>query len=245
MFRHYGSKRSYKQNLRLATMLSFVAGIVNITGILSIRILTTNVTGHFAYFSEEFFKKNYTVALVYLAFTLFFLLGAFTSNVLTEIVIQKSPRKSHLLPFILEIVLLLSVAFFGNTNTIDLLEIKFSAFALLFAMGIQNSMVTKISKSTVRTTHLTGLFTDLGIELSQLIFNKKPVERLVLKSTIYLRLSIIFFFFMGCFVGGLCYNILKFKTLIIATLVLLLALFYDYSKLKIIKLKRSLTQNKL
>jgi hypothetical protein len=26
--------------------------------------------------------------------------------------------------------------------------------------------VTKISQSTIRTTHLTGLFTDLGIELS-------------------------------------------------------------------------------
>lgn len=42
------------------------------------------------------------------------------------------------------------------------------AFYLLFAMGLQNALVTKISNATVRTTHLTGLFTDLGIELSQL-----------------------------------------------------------------------------
>lgn len=42
------------------------------------------------------------------------------------------------------------------------------AFSLLFAMGLQNALVTKISNATVRTTHLTGLFTDLGIELSQL-----------------------------------------------------------------------------
>ena len=38
----------------------------------------------------------------------------------------------------------------------------------MFAMGLQNALVTKISNATVRTTHLTGLFTDLGIELSQL-----------------------------------------------------------------------------
>jgi uncharacterized membrane protein YoaK (UPF0700 family) len=46
-------------------------------------------------------------------------------------------------------------------------------------MGVQNSMVTQISNSIVRTTHLTGLFTDLGIELSQLFFIKKPNERKV------------------------------------------------------------------
>jgi uncharacterized membrane protein YoaK (UPF0700 family) len=48
---------------------------------------------------------------------------------------------------------------------------------LLSSMGVQNSMVTQISNSIVRTTHLTGLFTDLGIELSQLFFYKKPNER--------------------------------------------------------------------
>jgi uncharacterized membrane protein YoaK (UPF0700 family) len=47
---------------------------------------------------------------------------------------------------------------------------------MLFAMGMQNAMVTKISQSIVRTTHLTGLFTDLGIELSQLFFYKKIDE---------------------------------------------------------------------
>jgi uncharacterized membrane protein YoaK (UPF0700 family) len=47
---------------------------------------------------------------------------------------------------------------------------------MLFSMGVQNSMVTQISNSIVRNT-LTGLFTDLGIELSQLFFFKKPNEK--------------------------------------------------------------------
>jgi len=32
------------------------------------------------------------------------------------------------------------------------------------AMGMQNSLVTRVSGAVVRTTHLTGVFTDLGIE---------------------------------------------------------------------------------
>jgi uncharacterized membrane protein YoaK (UPF0700 family) len=99
-------------------------------------------------------------------------------------------------------------------------------------MGIQNSLVTKVSQSTVRTTHLTGLFTDLGIELSQLFFYKKPEQQKKLKTNIYLRLSIITFFFIGCVLGGFAYTSLGIRTLFIASAVLLVALFYDYLRLK-------------
>ncbi|MGC1244182.1 MAG: hypothetical protein WA874_21505 [Chryseosolibacter sp.] len=57
MFRQ-GKPRSVRHNLRLASILSFVAGIVNINGVLSMNILTTNVTGHFAFFSREFVEGS-------------------------------------------------------------------------------------------------------------------------------------------------------------------------------------------
>jgi len=47
-----------------------------------------------------------------------------------------------------------------------------NAFSLLFAIGLQNSLVTRISEAVIRSTHLTRLFTHLGIELSQLFFTK-------------------------------------------------------------------------
>ena len=50
MFRHQGKKRTAKHNLQIAVVLSFVAGMVNVTGFLFVGKLTTNVTGHFAYF---------------------------------------------------------------------------------------------------------------------------------------------------------------------------------------------------
>ena len=244
MFRHQGKNRTFIHNLRLATLLSFVAGIVNVTGVLSIQTLTTNVTGHFAYFAEEIMKRDYAAAITFFVFTLFFLFGAFTSNFLAELISKKHPNLSHVIPISLEMLVLIGVGIFGVQSALSSSEGKWIAFSMLFAMGIQNSLVTKISQSTVRTTHLTGLFTDLGIELSQLFFYKKPEEKKKLKTSIYLRLSIIAFFFIGCISGGFLYNLLEMKTLFVAATFLLFALLYDYIRLQFHVIKRKTFHHK-
>lgn len=243
MFRHQGKNRTFIHNLRLATLLSFVAGIVNITGVLALKTLTTNVTGHFAFFAEEFMKRDFTSAITFLLFIIFFLLGSFTSNFLAELVSRKKPELSHVIPISLEIFVLVGVGILGNQSNISNLDGKLIAFLMLFAMGIQNSLVTKISQSTVRTTHLTGLFTDLGIELSQLFFYKKPEEVKKLKTNIYLRLSIIAFFFTGCFSGGYIYKSIAFHTLFVASFFLLIALLYDYIRFQFYNIKRKRTHD--
>lgn len=240
MFRHQGKARTFMHNLRLAALLSLVAGFVNITGVLALKTLTTNVTGHFAYFAEEIMRKDYAIAVTFLVFTLCFLLGSFTANTVVEIVLLKRPRLAHVVPIALEIIILTVVALLFGTTSIYDLDGKIEAFLLLFAMGIQNSLVTKVSQSTVRTTHLTGLFTDLGIELSQLLFYKKPEQQTKLKSNIYLRLSIISFFFIGCVLGGFAYGYWQIKTLLIASFVLVIALFYDYLRLKFFEITRNI-----
>src|SRR5690606_40182368 len=61
---------------------------------------------------------------------------------------------------ILEIAVLLSVSVFGTISGgggNDIIPTILSC-ALLFAMGLQNALVTRVSGSVVRTTHLTGLF---------------------------------------------------------------------------------------
>jgi uncharacterized membrane protein YoaK (UPF0700 family) len=222
MFRQ-GKPRTLKHNLRLASMLSFVAGIVNICGLLSVRTLTTNVTGHFAYFVEELMNGEFLVALVFISYIFFFLFGAFMCGLLINLSFQKNPDKSHTLPIVLEIIMLISAA---------ILPTKFAtpkhwvAIMLLFAMGLQNALVTQVSKATVRTTHLTGLFTDLGIELSQLIFHRRKEEQQRLSRSIFLRITIIIFFLLGGVLGGFSFGVIKLDTLLIAGLVLLAALVY-------------------
>jgi uncharacterized membrane protein YoaK (UPF0700 family) len=215
-------------------LLSFVAGIVNVAGFLSLQRLTTNVTGHFAFLIDEAVKLNLLNALVFFLYILFFFLGSFCSNLIVETVSRKHERLIYVIPAIIEILILSMVPvwhqYLSPGSSPDIL-----AYALLFAMGLQNSLVTSISNAVVRTTHLTGLFTDLGIELSQLIFYRAAENRAKLYASIRLRLTIILFFFTGGVVGGVCYSALKLWVLLIASFALVFGLIYDNAKFKMIK----------
>lgn len=244
MFRHRGKGRTYLHNLKLASLLSCVAGIVNITGVLSLGTLTTNVTGHFAFFSEAFFLKDYRIAFTFLVYILFFLFGAFVSNTLMELAPKYRPHTSYTFPIGVEIGVLLFVACsaLSETDHWAMTPIVLSC-ALLSAMGLQNALVTTVSKSVVRTTHLTGLFTDLGIELSQLLFYKGTGERKKLRKAILLKGAIIGCFFSGGLIGGFTFPSLGRVTLCIPVALLFFSLWYDRLLLRFYNVKRKLTHH--
>jgi uncharacterized membrane protein YoaK (UPF0700 family) len=232
MFSHTGKNRTLKHNLKIASLLSFVAGIVNVAGFLSVQRLTTNVTGHFAFFVDEVFKFNFWEGFIFFLYIFFFFLGSFISNIIVEIVSKVNDKLIYIIPIIIESIILFSIAIFGQ-SLVDK-NPNLLAFSLLFAMGMQNSLVTTISNATVRTTHLTGLFTDLGIELSQLFFYTKNEQKVKLYSSIKLRLTIISFFFLGGLLGGIFYTTLKLYILAIAGILLIIGITSDYLKLKLL-----------
>jgi uncharacterized membrane protein YoaK (UPF0700 family) len=232
MFSHTGKNRTLQHNLKIASLLSFVAGIVNVAGFLSVQRLTTNVTGHFAFFVDEVFKFNFWEGFIFFLYIFFFFLGSFISNIIVEIVTKVNDKLIYIIPIIIESIILFSIAIFGQ-SLVDK-NPNLLAFSLLFAMGMQNSLVTTISNATVRTTHLTGLFTDLGIELSQLFFYTKNEQKVKLYSSIKLRLTIISFFFLGGLLGGIFYTTLKLYILAIAGILLIIGITSDYLKLKLL-----------
>ena len=231
MFRHKGKTRNLIHNIRIASLLSFVAGIVNVVGILAVQKLTTNVTGHFAFMVEQAISFHFNQAIFYFIYIFFFLFGAFFSNFIIEITQKFTNKDIFIIPVLIESLLLMSIALL-NFNFI-VANPNLIACSLLFAMGLQNSLVTTISNSVVRTTHLTGLFTDLGIEISQLFFYKTEEQRTKLFSSIKLRITIISTFFIGGILAGLFFSTYKMKTLLIASLILIIGLFVDYINVKL------------
>ncbi|MBP6731372.1 MAG: DUF1275 domain-containing protein [Chitinophagales bacterium] len=227
MFKHRDKERTFQHNVTLAGFLCFTAGIVNICGVLSLGILTTNVTGHFAYFAENILQRNISAGFSFLLYILAFLAGSFISSLLTEFALDRKHASPHNAALFIEIFLLLGIGLFGNYMLSHGISPATLAIVLLFTMGLQNSLVGTISSSSVRTTHLTGLFTDLGIELSQLFFYREQNQRKQLTDSIKLRGSIIAFFFLGCTVGGFLYSLLLFKILVLAAFTLMAALTYD------------------
>jgi len=242
MFRHPGKSRTSEHNLRLAMVLSFVAGMVNIVGFLAIQQLTTNVTGHFALFIYDVSNFDFWKGAIYLLYILSFLCGSFSSSFLIEKYKSDKRLNIFVVPTLMEVFILITVASFGYFQLSFLPNLI--ACLLLYAMGLQNSFVSKISNMVVRTTHLTGLFTDLGIELSQLFFPATHPNRKKIIATIKLRSYIICFFFFGGLVGGFLYSEMGFglTSLIFAAIILLMSLAFDTIKYHMIKTKRKYNQ---
>ncbi|SDS47959.1 Uncharacterized membrane protein YoaK, UPF0700 family [Polaribacter sp. KT25b] len=244
MFRHQGKSRTLKHNLRIASILSFVAGVVNVSGFLAFKQLATNVTGHFALFINDVAHFKFWKGTIYFLYIFSFLLGSFSSSFLIEIFKENKKLNVFVIPTIIESLVLISIAIISDVVVIQYPNLIICL--LLFSMGMQNSFVTKISDAIVRTTHLTGLFTDLGIELSQLFFPETHPHREEIKSTIKLRIFIICFFFMGGLIGGFIYSKLDFKlnTLIFGAIILLISLFFDDFRYKVIRTRRKYKHKK-
>ncbi len=230
MFSHVGKARTARHNFAIAILLSFVAGLVNVVGFFTIKVLTTNVTGHFAFFIDEVFKLNFYGALHLALYVLAFFLGAFTANLLVETSSRIRETETYIYPVLAEACILGIMAFSGFFISQE--HAEFIAFSLLFAMGMQNSLVTSISNNIVRTTHLTGLFTDMGIECSQLFFYRDPERRRQLLKSIRLRFAIILFFFIGGVCGAVMHTNFGLRSLLLGSVLLLGGLLYDYLKIK-------------
>lgn len=225
MLKHTGVRRTHLHNVRLAILLSLTAGLVNSEGFLGFSVLTTNVTGHAALFAESISLRDWTNAGLIALWMLLFLSGAFLSSFVQNSM-GRNQRYSYLIPITLEFLILCSNGVFGTDANAIPYGRQLFAGSLLFAMGLQNALVSLISKSVVRTTHLTGTFTDLGIELAQLKFI--PGEgRQQLKARIRLRLYIIIFFIVGALFGAYAFRGFRFYSFFIPAAIVILTLLYD------------------
>jgi len=157
--------------------LSFQAGAINAGGLLSCGRSVSHVTGFGTYFGTEGAAGHWQVALGLLSVPIFFLFGA----ILTTIVLEH-PRSysrdrfygySRILGTIA--ILCLSVAalgeagYFGSFNESLNLRRHYILLVLLsLACGLQNALFSDRAGTVVRSTHMTGPITDLGIELGRL-----------------------------------------------------------------------------
>ena len=217
--------RDYMHNVKLASLLGVTAGFVNAAGFLGFAVLTTNVTGHAALFAERIALQDWATASVVALWMVLFLAGAFISSLIVSR-IGRNQQFSYVIPISIETAILLGVALLGYKYDHSLAGKELFAGSLLFAMGLQNSLVSMVSGSVVRTTHLTGTFTDLGIELAQ-VLQRRRNDRPALKSRIKLRLAIIFFFMCGALTGAYLFHYLGFHAFFLPAVILFYTLVYD------------------
>jgi diguanylate cyclase (GGDEF)-like protein len=168
MFKHEGPARSVKKNATLAGYLAFVAGFVNSGGFVMSRSFTSHITGSVGRFSDDLATKQNDAALFAALLVLMFFVGAVAASLTIESAAFRQKAHAYGVALLMEGTILLAfilVAGFFHATHARALDL--GAALLCFAMGMQNSLVTRLSGAVVRTTHLTGVVTDLGIEAAR------------------------------------------------------------------------------
>jgi uncharacterized membrane protein YoaK (UPF0700 family) len=212
-----GALRSESLNRELAWAMAFVAGAVNAGTFLAVGRYTSHMTGVVSSMADELAYGDFTMAIAAMAMMLSFLGGAFACSTLISYGQRHRMRSRYAFILVVEAGLMLVFGFMGNRLEQKVeFTLPVTVILLCFIMGVHNAVTSIISGAAVRTTHMTGTVTDIGIELSRLtyinIHNKKGRQRIVAnrpKLTLYLLILVSFL--CGGITGALGFKHFGFK----------------------------------
>ena len=220
-------QRTTQNNFRLGATLCFVAGATNAGGFLAVGQYTSHMTGMLSSVADNLVLGQIKLALAAVASMMAFLLGAMTTAWMVNWALRRNLQSAYARPLLLEAALLLVFGLFGSgINLLASLFAPLTVLLLCFIMGLQNAVITKISHAEIRTTHITGLMTDLGIELGKLLYiNRLPSAPLVTanRARLNMHAKLITSFFVGGLAGAIGFKFVGFiATLPLAAWLLLL-----------------------
>jgi len=171
------AERSHKTNVQFGAYMAFVAGAVNAGGFLAIARYTSHMSGIISAIGDDLALNDLISVVGGISLLLSFLFGAATTAMIVNWGHRRKIHSEFALPLLLEAALLLVFGLVGaNLNLYLPLTVPAIALLLCFVMGLQNAIVTKASKAEIRTTHMTGVITDIGIELGKLLYWNKSGE---------------------------------------------------------------------
>jgi uncharacterized membrane protein YoaK (UPF0700 family) len=212
--------KSERSSMIFACITACTAGMTNIAGMMACFNFTANLTGHATNIAQHLIAGNYYEMFLVLGWLLMFLVGAALAHFLIRSYESINLHFAQALPLLIELCLLLGVGIYGSLfHGYSENEAVLLTFVLLLAMGIQNSAVNTISEGKIKTSHLTGLFTDLGSELSEWIHPKTGQPR-ALAIKIRLRLLILVFYVLGAVAAGWLFTRFGFFTFYVIAVVL-------------------------
>jgi uncharacterized membrane protein YoaK (UPF0700 family) len=212
-----------KKSIFIWLVFAFQSGIINVGGFLACHRFVTHVTGFATFFGASSAEGKWLEALSMLIVPVFFLIGAMISGFLIDHQIDKNKKPfwnlTLFLLFILNTLVLLggTTGFFQDFGKIESGFIEFILIALLCLMsGLQNASISTASRAhtenaVIRTSHLTGVTTDLGIGLVRMFFYSKKSDRRIQESEANsLRTKVILSFVLGSLVGAVTFMKLQY-----------------------------------
>ena len=218
-----GDARDSRLDRKLAFALAAVAGGLNAAAFHEVGFFSANMTGNVSALSSLLAMGQWANGLCYLAIILAFITGAMVST----LAIGAGLRRA--------IVTIYARVILGEAALLALLGVSRMALdraagvplliiGLAFLMGLQNAIVTHISNARVRTTHISGMSTDIGIGLARMldILRGKagPADRGEIIPRLSLHTGTVLSFLLGGVAGVLAWRIVGDLCFVIAGLVL-------------------------
>jgi uncharacterized membrane protein YoaK (UPF0700 family) len=163
-----GDGRSQHLDRRLAFILAGVAGSLNAAAFHAVGFFSANMTGNVSTLSSLIAMGQWWHGLGYLIIVLTFIGGAAVSSLTIDLGLRRGIATIYAWVVLAEAAMLVTLALvrMGMERGHG---VPFLIFGLSFLMGLQNAIVTHISQARVRTTHVSGMATDLGIGLARLM----------------------------------------------------------------------------
>lgn len=221
MFRHQGPSRSERQNVALAAYLACIGGFVNSAGFVLVGSFTSHVTGNVGRFADDLVTHDLAAAGAAFVMILAFFAGACVAGLIVESRLFTRTPTAYGVALVCEAALLAAFCIVTSSVLDASPRLRDSqALFLCLAMGVQNSLVTRLSGAVVRTTHLTGVVTDLGVETARWLAHwqrewreHKPHRDRPVVAKIRLHLTIFIAFVVGA-IGG-CWLALLWSTAVV------------------------------
>lgn len=222
-----GKVRTSGANRHLGLVLAFVAGAINAGGFLAIEQYTSHMTGIVSAMADNLALGTVDLALAGLGALLSFVIGAACSTVLVNYSRQYDMHSEFAFPLMLEAMLLLCFGLAGaRLSVVNGLFVSLTVMLLSFIMGLQNALVTKLSRAEIRTTHVTGIVTDIGIELGKFMYRNRahvaPADRVVAnRGRLLLLVELLLCFFVGGIAGAFGFKLVGYGATVPLALVLI------------------------
>jgi uncharacterized membrane protein YoaK (UPF0700 family) len=201
-----GRTRSTKADRHIGLVLTFVAGAANAGAFVAVHQYTSHMTGIVSSMADHMAIGGWSVVGAGLGALLAFLVGAACSAILVNFGRRHQLQGEYALPLLLEAALLLVFGLLGSRIAdLHAYYVPITVMLLCFTMGLQNALITKLSRAEIRTTHVTGIVTDIGIELGKLAYWNRsgtldgPVPRVLVNRD---RLRLLGMLLLNFFCGG-------------------------------------------
>lgn len=210
MFDLTSPDRNVQRDRALGGVLAFVAGATNAGGFLVVGQYTSHMTGIVSGLADDVVLERYQAALAASCSIVAFLLGAMTTALAVNWGRRHALRSRFAVPLLIEAALLAAFGLLGRLLTnYAVLVVPITILILCFMMGLQNAVITKVSGAVIRTTHVTGLLTDIGIELGRSLYINRgdrgePVR--ANRERLRVHLTLLSSFLVGGICGGLGFS---------------------------------------